>query len=58
MGQDEEKQVNAWRFARLVEANFPFHAANLLAESDVDLHEAVELTAKGCPPELALEILR
>jgi hypothetical protein len=33
-------------------------AFELALRSDVDLHAAVALVERGCPPELALQILR
>jgi hypothetical protein len=39
-------------------AGFPGDdAVALAARSDVDLHEAIELVQRGCPPELAVRIL-
>ena len=32
-------------------------AVALAARSDVDLHQAIELVQRGCPPELAVRIL-
>jgi len=32
-------------------------AVALAARLDVDLHEAIELIQRGCPPELAARIL-
>ena len=55
---DSEKgRVEKWRFDQLVAADFPPLIAQLLAESDVDLHRAVELAGK-CGPTMAAEILR
>jgi len=32
-------------------------AVVLAARTEVDLHEAIELVQRGCPPELAVRIL-
>ena len=55
----EQELVERWRAEELERAGFPAAAAAELAgRSDVDLHRAAELLARGCAPELALEILR
>ena len=36
----------------------PAAAAELAGRFDVDLHRAVDLLQKGCPPDVALSILR
>ena len=54
---DEPERVLAWRISRLVEAGYCDEGAAALACSAVDLHSAVELVERGCPPELALRIL-
>ena len=35
----------------------PDSAHTLAARPDIDLHRAAELIDRGCPPELALQIL-
>jgi hypothetical protein len=57
--QETEKQrIERWRADELVRAGFEPAAASLLASrADVDLHDAIELVRRGCPPELALDIL-
>lgn len=54
---DEPDRVLAWRISRLVRAGYSDEGAVAIACSTVDLHSAVELVERGCPPELALRIL-
>jgi hypothetical protein len=55
----EQELVERWRAQELERAGFdPAAAAELARRSDVDLHAAVELLQKGCPPAVALSILR
>ena len=35
----------------------PVGASDLAARIDIDLHTATDLLERGCPPELALQIL-
>ena len=56
--RDELDQVESWRAQELERAGYsPEGAAALAARHDIDLHHAVELVARGCTPELALQIL-
>jgi hypothetical protein len=42
----------------LIEAGYPLPLAERLAQSDADLHEAVDLVARyGCSPAVAAQIL-
>lgn len=50
-------KVVLWRADRLIKAGYDEEAALLLAESTVDLHRAVGLLERGCPPTTALLIL-
>lgn len=51
-------EVLHWRFEQLVQAGYATREARLVsARVDVDLHQAVDLIARGCPNELALSIL-
>lgn len=51
-------EVLHWRFEQLVQAGYARREARLVsARVDVDLHQAVDLIARGCPNELALSIL-
>ena len=53
------KEVFGWRLEQLLQAGYDRRDAGQLARrTDVDLHEAVDLLGKGCPPELAAAILR
>jgi hypothetical protein len=55
---DEAAEVLAWRFDALCRSGFDLDAAAVLAANvEVDLHEAVELVGRGCPPQLAARIL-
>jgi hypothetical protein len=55
---DEAAEVLAWRFDALCRSGFDLDAAAVLAANvEVDLHKAVELVGRGCPPELATRIL-
>jgi hypothetical protein len=53
----EAQQITDWRFTELVRAGYDELKAAQLASTDVDLHTACDLIAKGCPPELAMAIL-
>ena len=56
--RDEIELVEAWRAEQLEMAGYDARAAAELAlRQDVDLHFAVDLMARGCPAELALQIL-
>ena len=56
--ETELDRVERWRTAELMRVGFPGDdAVALAARSDVDLHEAIELVQRGCPPELAVRIL-
>ena len=54
----DREHVTSWRVERLLEAGYDAEAALVLAlDRDVDLHLAVSLLERGCPPDLALQIL-
>jgi hypothetical protein len=54
----EPRDLIAWRVRRLVAAGFtPEEASRLAHDTDVDLHALLELTDRGCPPELAARIV-
>ena len=53
----ETAKVTGWRLHVLIEAGYPFETAERIAESDVDLHHAVELLSLGCTPDVAEKIL-
>jgi hypothetical protein len=56
--ETEIERIERWRAEELERAGFDAEGAAALARRlDVDLHGAVQLVERGCPPELALEIL-
>ena len=55
---DEAADVLAWRFDALCRTGYDLDAAAVIAANvEVDLHDAVDLVRRGCPPELAARIL-
>jgi hypothetical protein len=53
-----ETQIIAWREQQLARSGYGAYEALLLAHHvEVDLHEAIDLAGRGCPPELAVRIL-
>ena len=51
-------EVDRWRREQLVASGFQLPLATRLAADDrYDLHALIELTERGCPPELAARIL-
>jgi hypothetical protein len=55
--EGDAAKVAGWRLHVLIEAGYPLDAAERLANSEADLHHAVELVASGCPHEVAEKIL-
>jgi hypothetical protein len=56
--QDERGRVESWRLHVLMEAGYPLPLAERIAQSDADLHEAVDLVGpRGCSPDVAAQIL-
>jgi hypothetical protein len=56
--ETELDRVERWRTAELMRVGFAGDdAVALAARTDVDLHDAIELVQRGCPPELAVRIL-
>ena len=55
--QNDREQVESWRLHVLIEAGYPLPLAERLAQSDADLHRAVNLIGQGCEPKTAAEIL-
>jgi len=54
----ETEVIEGWRAERLELAGYTAaQAAEIATRQDVDLHAAVDLVGRGCPPELALQIL-
>lgn len=54
---DEQVKVQTWRLHVLIEAGYPVDLAEEVADSEADLHEAVQLVQRGCAPEVAARIL-
>ena len=55
--RDERGKVASWRLHVLIEAGYPVELAEQLAQSEADLHVAVELVRRGCRHETAAQIL-
>jgi hypothetical protein len=53
----EKDPVHEWRVARLVRLGIPWPVAEAVA-GHVDWHQMAALVQRGCPPWLALRILR
>jgi hypothetical protein len=54
----EIEVVERWRLESLARAGYdPESAAVIAASHDVDLHLAVDLLRRGCPLDVALQIL-
>lgn len=54
----ELSAVSSWRRRLLLRAGFPRRLAHALAgDRRTDVHALLELTDRGCPPELAARIL-
>ena len=56
--QTETERVERWRLEELLRAGYEDDAAReLAARPDIDLHAAVDLVQRGCPPNIAARIL-
>ena len=56
--ETEIERIEAWRREALERAGYPADGAEQLAvRHDVDLHAAIDLVQRGCPPDIALRIL-
>jgi hypothetical protein len=56
--QRDSASVVRWRFERLMDAGYAPEAASVLADRvEIDLHAAVRLVRRGCPPATAVRIL-
>ena len=55
--QTERDKVASWRLHVLIEAGYPLPLAERIADSEADLHHAVELVGQGCTHKTAAEIL-
>lgn len=58
LDRPEAAEVIRWRFDRLIGAGYDAENASILAgRIQIDLHAAVDLVQRGCPPETAVRIL-
>jgi len=56
--ETELERVERWRMEELIRVGFdPDVAAVMAMEPGIDLHAAVGLIDRGCPPDLAARIL-
>jgi hypothetical protein len=56
--ETELERVERWRAEALMRAGYdPAGAAELAARLEIDLHTATALLERGCPADLALQIL-
>lgn len=56
--ETESERVERWRTDELLRVGYDVETATVLAaDSAVDLHSALELVERGCPPDLAARIL-
>jgi hypothetical protein len=54
----ESDPVRRWRLDALVDAGYdPTDALILSRRADIDLHAAVDILRRGCPPATAMRIL-
>ena len=54
----EDAEVLRWRAERLLEAGYDAETASFVAERlEIDLHLAISLAERGCPPATAVRIL-
>lgn len=56
--ESELERVERWRAEALERAGYDAEGARqLAARLDIDLHDAIGLLERGCPAELAVQIL-
>ena len=56
--ETERERVIRWRVEQLAKVGYSWPAAMVIAaNTQVDLHRAVELVQQGCRPEIAVRIL-
>jgi hypothetical protein len=56
--ESEQERIELWRAEELERAGYDARSAlELASRHDVDLHLAIDLLRRGCPGELALQIL-
>ena len=53
----EDRLVHEWRVAQLTRLGVPWSLAQMAADH-VDWHQVARLVQGGCPPRLALQIVR
>jgi hypothetical protein len=54
----EDERVLGWRAEELIRAGYDeFDAIELALDRGVDLHRAIDLLRRGCPPATAVRIL-
>ena len=54
----ELERIERWRADELIRVGYDAHQAMQLAiRHDIDLHSAAQLLERGCPTDLALQIL-
>jgi hypothetical protein len=59
VNQKPAAEAADWRLEQLRRAGWPRAlAADVAHDLTIDLHRACDLVRRGCPPELAWEILR
>ena len=54
---DDDVLVHEWRVRQLTGLGIPWSLAQAVA-GHVDWHQVAELVRRGCPPRLALRIIR
>jgi len=54
---DDENLVHEWRVTQLTRLGIPGPLADSVADH-VDWHQVAKLVRRGCPPRLALRIVR
>ena len=56
--ETESERVERWRTDELLRVGYDFETATVMAaEPSIDLHAALELIERGCPPDVAARIL-
>ena len=58
LDETEAEQIIRWRLRELTRAGYTWDTGLTVAvRPDIDLHAASALVRRGCPPDLALQIL-
>lgn len=56
--ETESERVERWRTDELLRVGYDFETAIVIAaDQKIDLHQAIELVERGCPPDVAARIL-